>query len=136
MLDNLISDIEKYLNISLIKEDSKNSKGYLLTLTNDKEIYFEEGINGIYIRAKICSFSEDTLSSPEDTYIYLMKANFLGQGTKDAVISLDAEEKFLTLSTLIAYEVNYKMFRDLLEDFVNYLSFWEKEVNKKLRVDK
>jgi hypothetical protein len=136
MLDNLISDIEKYLNISLIKEDSKNSKGYLLTLNNDKEIYFEEGINGIYIRARICSFSEDTFSSPEDAYIYLMKANFLGQGTKDAVISLDAEEKFLTLSTLIAYEVNYKMFRDLLEDFVNYLLFWEKEINKKLRVDK
>ncbi|MCH9621323.1 MAG: hypothetical protein S4CHLAM20_07420 [Chlamydiia bacterium] len=136
MLDNLVIDLEKHQNISLIKEEGKNKQGYILTLNNDKEIFLEETERGLYLSSKISHFSEEQIPSLEDFYMYLMKANFLGQGTKDAVISLNPCEKFLTLSTLIAYEVNYKMFFDLLEDFVNYLFFWEKEINRNLNRDK
>ena len=136
MLDNLISDLEKYLQTSLIKEDNPNRKGYLLTLNDDTEIWFEEGPQGIYITTQICHFNEKELINPEDFYMYISKANYLGQGTGDSIISIHPDEKFLTLSTLIAYEVNYKMFRDLIEDFVNYLAFWQKEINKKVRLDK
>jgi hypothetical protein len=136
MLDNLISDLEKYLKISLVKEESANHTKYLLTLNDSTEIWFEQTPLGIFIHSKICHFNEKELSSPEDFYIYLSKANYLGQGTGNSIISIDPDEKFLTLSTRIAYEVNYRMFRDLIEEFVNYLSFWKKEVNKKVRVDK
>jgi hypothetical protein len=136
MLENLVSDLEKFQNVSLVKEESKDKKGFILTLANDKDIFLEECKKGIIISSTICHFSQDQIHSAEDFYTHLMKANYLGLGTKDAVISLNPCEKFLTLSTLIAYEVNYKMFFDLLEDFVNYLFYWEKEINSKLNLDK
>ena len=57
-----------------------------------------------------------------------MKANFLGQGTGDATIGLDENENFLTLSLVLPYDMNYKMFKDALEDFVNYLDYWKEEL--------
>ena len=136
MLDNLVNDLEKYLQVSLVKEDSKDRNGYILTLNNGTEIWLEEGPTGIYMHTNICHYRENEIDSKEDFYMYLMKANYLGQGTGNSIISIDPNEKFLTLSSLIAYEVNYKMFRDLLEDFVNYLSFWKKEIPLKVSVDK
>jgi hypothetical protein len=136
MLDNLISDLEKYLKILLIKQESREKKTYLLTLKDGTDICLEENELGIYMHAKIAHFVENTIPSPEDFYIYLMQANYLGKGTGDSIISIDPNEKFLTLSHLIAYEVNYKMFFNILEDFVNYLSFWKKEITLKLSVDK
>ena len=66
----------------------------------------------------------------EDAYIYFMKANLLGQGTGDQAIGLDSEEKFLTLSCRIPYDVNYKEFKEKIEDFANYLNYWQVEVKK------
>lgn len=136
MLDNLVRDLEKFQNVTLLKEESRGKKRYILTLNNDKDIFLSQNENGIYLSSTICHFNKEQIPSPEDFYMHLMKANFIGQGTKDAVISLNPDEKFLTLSLLIAYEVNYKMFFELLEDFVNYLFYWEKEINRKLNVDK
>lgn len=136
MLDNLISDLEKYLQTSLIKEEEKEGITYLLILNDESEIYLKERNYNIYITSNICHFSKEAIASAEDFYIHLSKANYLGVGTGNSIISIAPEEKFLTLSLLIDYEVNYKMFRDLLEDFVNYLSYWRAEINKKLSVDK
>ncbi|MCH9617367.1 MAG: hypothetical protein SP4CHLAM5_09670 [Chlamydiia bacterium] len=136
MLDNLISDLEKYLKTALIQEEDKEGITYLFSLNDESEIYLKERSYGIYITSTICHFSEQAITSPEDFYIYLMKANYLGIGTGNSIISIAPGEKFLTLSLLIDYEVNYKMFRDLLEDFVNYRSYWSVEINKKLGMDK
>ncbi len=64
----------------------------------------------------------------EELFTLLMKANFLGQGTGGSVIALDESENFLTLSSVLPYDMNYKMFKDALEDFVNYLDYWREEV--------
>ncbi len=66
----------------------------------------------------------------EDSLIYLMKANFLGQGTGEQIIGMDPDEKFLTLSRSISYEMNYQKFKETLEEFVNYLRYWKGEVQK------
>jgi hypothetical protein len=136
MLDNLVSDLEKYLKTALIKEEDKEGVTYLFSLNDESKIYLKETSSGIYITSTICHFSEETIESHEDFYMHLMKANYLGIGTGDSIISIAPGEKFLTLSLLIDYEVNYKMFRDLLEDFVNYRSYWGAEINKKLGMDK
>ena len=54
----------------------------------------------------------------------LMNANLLGRGTGNALIGLDENGKYLTLSQTITYEVNYHEFRDTLEDFVNTIDYW------------
>ncbi len=64
----------------------------------------------------------------EELFMQLMKANFLGQGTGGATLGLDAEEKFLTLSSVLPYDMNYKTFKDALEDFANYLDYWREEL--------
>jgi hypothetical protein len=64
----------------------------------------------------------------EDLFILLMRANFLGQGTGEAVIGLDREEKLLTLSLTVPYEVSYKAFKERVEDFANYIDYWREEL--------
>ena len=56
-----------------------------------------------------------------------MKANFLGQGTGGATIGLKEDESFLTLSLSLPYEMNYRAFKDAVEEFVNYLEYWKSE---------
>lgn len=63
----------------------------------------------------------------EDFFMLLMKANFLGQGTGGATLGLKEDESFLTLSLSLPYEMNYKAFKDSLEDFTNFVEYWKKE---------
>lgn len=64
----------------------------------------------------------------EDLYILLMKANYLGLGTGGSAIGLDGEEKFLTLSLALPYEMNFKLFKETVEDFANYVDYWKEEL--------
>jgi len=64
----------------------------------------------------------------EDFLMLLMKANFLGQGTGGATLGLKEDESFLTLSLSLPYEMNYKAFKDSLEDFANFVEYWKKEI--------
>ncbi|MFI5334537.1 MAG: type III secretion system chaperone [Chlamydiales bacterium] len=66
----------------------------------------------------------------EELLILLMRANFLGQGTGGSAIGLDKDEKFLTLSFAIPYEVDYKAFKEMVEDFTNFAHYWRTEVSK------
>lgn len=66
----------------------------------------------------------------EELFIYLMKANFLGQGTGGATLGLMEDESFLTLSLALPYDMNYKAFRETLEDFANFVEYWQKELAK------
>jgi hypothetical protein len=63
----------------------------------------------------------------EDFLMLLMKANFLGQGTGGATLGLKEDESSLTLSLSLPYEMNYKAFKDSLEDFTNFVDYWKKE---------
>jgi hypothetical protein len=112
---------ELALTNSLIKEN----KLYTLKIHSELVITFRELDPG-------CTFFATIGTCPvhkkEEAFIYLMKANLLGQGTGGSVISLDQDEKFLTLFLLLPYDMRYKIFKDALEDFTNYLDFWKKEL--------
>lgn len=82
---------------------------------------------GLSLHARICPCPE---KKREALFIYLMRANLLGQGTGGARIGLDPEEKFLTLSLGLPYEMNYQSFKETVEDFANYLLHWRGEVAK------
>ena len=69
------------------------------------------------------------LNKREEVFMYLMKANLLGQGTGGSIIGLDRDEKFLTLCLVLPYDMKYKVFKDALEDFTNYLDFWKNELS-------
>lgn len=81
-----------------------------------------------------CAFSADICQCPkarkEDLFIWLMRANLLGQGTGGCRIGLDKDEKVLTLSLGIPYEIDYRVFRERFEDFVNFVLYWREEIGK------
>lgn len=64
----------------------------------------------------------------EDFLMLLMKANFLGQGTGGGALGLKEDESSLTLSLSLPYEMNYKVFKDSLEEFANFIDYWKKEL--------
>ena len=64
----------------------------------------------------------------EELFIYLMRANLLGQATGGCRIGLSQNEKVLTLSLGLPYELNYSVFKEKFEDFVNYLVYWREEM--------
>ncbi len=128
MLEIIFHDLEKHMGLKAHK-DTKGLLGtYYIKIGNEFDVWIKALEPGIVLKSVISSLT--TGSDHETLFIYLMKANFIGQGTGGGVISLDPEEKFLTLSLIMPYEVNYRIFRDRLEDFVNYLDFWKSELKR------
>ena len=64
----------------------------------------------------------------EELFSYLMMANFLGYGTGRGKIGLDNETNMITLSKQMNREIKYEEFYEILEEFINYVSYWQKEI--------
>jgi hypothetical protein len=62
-----------------------------------------------------------------------MKANLLGKATANAALGLTNDEKYLTLSTLMPYEVSYKELKEILEEFVNLVIIWRENIDKLIK---
>lgn len=131
MLRDFLQRLCGELAISAPKLSDK--KTYFFRLTKDVEVALKNLDPGVAMQAQIGPFPNGNL---EKFFIYLMRANLLGQGTGGSRIGIDQNEKFLTLSLGLPYEMNYNIFKETLEDFVNYLIYWrgvvtkfEKEIN-------
>lgn len=122
MLESILDDFKKQTNVECIKEKDHT---YTLKFTETELVTVTSLETGVHFFSTIAPLVS---GKKEDFFIYLMKANYLGTGTGGAVIGLDPDEKTLTLSYPIHYEVNYRIFYDKLEDFLNYLSFWKYEI--------
>lgn len=126
MLEQLLSQLVEEMEMDGMP--LKDEQGaFLLKLSPEMQVSIKELEPGIFFHAPL-SILQD--SKKEELLMYLMKANFLGQGTGGSVISLDNEEKSLTLSLVLPYDMNYKTFRDLLEDFTNYVDYWREELSR------
>ena len=100
-------------------------KKMLFIVNATTSVLFYELPESIGMQAKIVECPE---KKREELFTYLMRANFLGQGTSGSRIGLDADEKFLTLSSAISYEINYRSFKESVEDFVNHVIYWREEI--------
>lgn len=107
--------------------EKDNLSCYQVSLSPDLNITLKDLKNRFALFANV---APSPSQKKEEAYIYFMKANLLGQGTGDQILSLDPEEKFLTLSCIIPYDINYNEFKEKIEDFVNYLDYWQAEVKK------
>lgn len=125
MLESFIDQISEELEI-LPKPMPDENNIYHLSITEDARVTVKELEPGISFYAQIAECPEE---KKEDLFIYLMKANLFGQGTGGAAIGFDPDEKFLTLSLTLSYEMNYQHFKEKLEDFVNYLIYWKEEID-------
>jgi hypothetical protein len=128
MIEHIFHELEKHLSIKAIKDDKSALGQYCLPINETLSVWVKELTPGVLLKTAIGPLSLD--SEKETLFAYLMKANFIGQGTGGAIIALDPEEKILTLSLIMSYEVNYRIFRDRLEEFINYLEFWKSELQR------
>ena len=126
MLDQYTKDLVKELNI-IPSSLSSTADGVQLEIAKSIKISLKELHPGLFLQAFIAPLPT---KQRENILLHAMKANFLGQGTGGHVIGLDATEQFLILSHLISYDVNYLNFKELIEEFVNYLCFWQTEVER------
>ncbi len=119
MLRELLGRLCKELSIP--PSQMNEHKEFRFRVTKDLEIHLRDLEPGVAIKGQIIPCPA---GKREDLFAYLMRANLLGQGTGGSRIGMDAEEKFLTLSLGLPYEMDYQLFKDSVEDFVNYLVYW------------
>jgi hypothetical protein len=127
MLEEHLDKLAIDLQIPPFPPKDANSCFYL-PLTDDLQITIRGLKQGIAFFAKVAAAP---IQKKEEAFLYFMAANLLGQGTGNQVLGMDPEEKFLTLSCVIPYEINYKEFKEKIEDFANYLNYWRVEAEKR-----
>ena len=129
MVNDYIKKLCESLNIEIpiIEKD----KSYLIKINDETEVKIWNLDPGYYFHSNVVLCPQE---KKEELFIYLMRANLLGQGTSKSRIGLDKEEKFLTISYSIAYEVKYIEFKEKLEDFVNYIIYWRKEIEQHKKI--
>lgn len=108
-----------------IKEfDSEESGKWKIPLDEGETIYITDLGHGIKIEARIM---DTPRGKEEDLFERMLFANLFGQGTWGSVLSVDDEAKHIELTRTIDYEINYKEFKDIVEDFINAVDFWREE---------
>ena len=123
MLDRLLEQLYQELNLGLVPpEDEKKSRAVKI---GELSFSVKELDPGIFFFGTI---APPAPAKKEEFFTWIMKANFLGQGTGGAAIGLEEDESVLTLSQALPYDMNYKAFKEALEDFANFLQYWKKEV--------
>ncbi len=124
MLENHLKTLVEELELGeMPKKEAGNI--YPLQINPELSLVIHELDPGVAFWGKI---GPSPIVKREELFILLMKANFLGQGTGGGAIGLEENENFLTLSLVLPYDMNYKMFKDALEDFTNYLDYWREEL--------
>lgn len=124
MLEQLINRLAEELEFEEIPKQEEGN-AYTVPLNPQLTVRIQQLDTGLSFWARI---GPCPTVKREELFIYLMKANFLGQGTGGSAIALDENENFLTLSLVLPYDMNYKMFKDGFEDFANYLDYWRGEL--------
>ncbi len=123
MLEENLKQLAEELELPPFPPKDKQSC-ILLSLADDLVISIKVMREGIALFAEV---APAPLQKKEEAFQYFMKANLLGQGTGDHALGLDLEEKSLTLSCVIPYDMDYKEFKEKIEDFANYLDYWLRE---------
>lgn len=126
-LDQLIENLAAELKLLAIPQKDKNGC-YQIPINPETTISAKNLDPGVFIYTKILPLPKE--GNKEALFIHLMKANLLGQGTGGAAIGIDESEKFFTLSFSLPLVLNYKMFHEALEDFINYIDYWKEEIPK------
>ena len=112
--------------LEMIPDFKKTEKGhYLLPLTDTLQIEVRSLNPGAYFTSPIAPCPKP---KREELLIQLMKANLFGQGTLGAAIAYQEDENLLTLSSALPYDMDYRTFKEGLEDFANIVEYWREEV--------
>ncbi|MFA5250062.1 MAG: type III secretion system chaperone [Parachlamydiales bacterium] len=97
---------------------------YQLTYDEIKMELFKKD-HELYLKTRLAPCPKE---KKEALFSLLMKANQLGSGTYGNAIGLDNQEKFLTLTCQLPYDIIYKDLKEKIELFLGCLHFWQEEI--------
>lgn len=121
-LDSFMKEFAKEMELT---EDFPLILGsYSLPLEDDLTVSVTPIPNGFTL---YCSLIACPQTNRESFFSQLLLANLFGQGTRGAILGLNEDGNRLTLSKTIDYTIDYKGFRDVIEDFINVIDFWREE---------
>ena len=126
MMDEFVTRLSDDLVFPVTKEQDKNV--FYLSINKDIVVTINDLDPGVLFFSRLTILHKDFR---EEIFTYVMRANLLGKGTFNSVIGMETDEKFLTLSRSIPYEIDYAVFSRELEVFTNSLVFWREELTKK-----
>jgi len=118
--------IIKILNLDQGAFPDEN-KMYSLDLGNDLVVRYADLHPGIYMMSYLQPLD---VKRREVFSVSLMHLNLFGNGTGGGVIGYDEEIKLLTFSQAVPYRLHFGEFKNVLEDFINYVEFWNTELTK------
>lgn len=97
---------------------------YTLALEDDINVKITVLPQGFSLFAAVIACPQ---SNKEQFLSQALLANLFGQGTRGSVLGTTDDGNLLTLSKLVEYNVDYKDFRETLEDFVIVIDFWREQ---------
>lgn len=125
MLETFVEQLAKDLDI---KESITNPEPgrFNIAFDNDIKVDAFQSTQGNY--AFKSTIGPPPKQNVHEFYLKTMDANLFGRGTMGSSIGLNEETNTLTLSHEVDSNHSYKDWRDKLEDFVNIIDFWKKEI--------
>lgn len=129
MLESLLKQLCQNLQLAPPPQKDAHNQ-FTLSLNPVTSLDFQELEIGFSCKSIVAKIPDEPL---EDLLILLMKANFLGQGTKGAVLAIDEKIQHFVFILHVPEETPYIVFKDKIEDFVNYLNYWKERIHKEIK---
>ncbi len=123
MLESFAQTLAKELQLTHLSVENRSCNLYIDPITT----CIRELDTGLHFTATIRDIPKQ---EREKVFAKLLHACILGQGTGGAVIGIDTSETYLTLSLAISRECSYPDFKEKLEEFVNYATYWKEELDE------
>lgn len=124
MLDNHLTALYKELGMNISPEKGKD-KSYPIELSASAKMFVTELFPGMRFSASLGPLPEE---EQEEHLIKYMRANFIGQGTGESRLGLDAAGKHVTLTMYNPDDVSYSRFKESVEEFANFVDYWKGEL--------
>ncbi|MBQ9407016.1 MAG: type III secretion system chaperone [Desulfovibrio sp.] len=97
---------------------------------DDDEVIFEQHNGQLYLIADLGS-----AAGREGVYKRLLTANYLGQESGQATLSLDADHEEFVLYRILDGDMGYPEFEKILTVFVRALRYWKEWLKQAQNVD-
>lgn len=97
---------------------------YVLPLDEDMKVLITAIPEGYFLSCVIAPFPA---MNREKFVTQAMLGNLFGQGTHGGVLGLSENGNLVKLTKVVFSTVDYRGFRDVVEDFINTIDYWRAE---------
>ena len=126
MLDNHLEALYKELGIPASVEQN-DDKSYVIHIQVLSQITVRELFPGLLFSTVLGPVPEE---EKEEEMMRLMQANLLGRATGRSRLGI--VDKQVVLTMYIQADVNYREFKEDVEEFANYTDYWHEELKRKV----